>query len=84
MTRFDRTLPPSRRLFRPRFSVARLAAVIVGGLANAGALALGGLALMALAVQSGGDLPTTRKGWRSLLLLVMVALAGVAAYHAFT
>ncbi|MHA6846929.1 hypothetical protein [Ralstonia syzygii] len=83
MTRFDRTLPPSRRLFRSRFSAVRLAETVFGWLAK-GTLALVGVALVVLSMLSGGvgvpDLPTTRKGWGRLLMAVMAVLG---AYHAF-
>ncbi|RQV09325.1 hypothetical protein DF047_12160 [Burkholderia cenocepacia] len=51
-----------------------------------GALVLVGLEMVALAVLTGDvgvltDLPTTRKGWLSLLLALVVAVALIFAVH---
>ncbi len=84
MTEFDNLIPPSRRLFRRRFSGARLAEAGFRWLARA-AIAFIAIATVLLAVLSGGqgltDLPTPRRQWLILLTMLLVVLAGVIAYH---
>ncbi|KVD47157.1 hypothetical protein WS89_08270 [Burkholderia sp. MSMB1072] len=51
-----------------------------------GTLALAGLAVVALAALTGDvgaltDLPSTRKGWLYLLLIIVVAVALIFAVH---
>ncbi|WP_244132670.1 hypothetical protein [Burkholderia sp. BCC0397] len=51
-----------------------------------GTLVLAGLAMVALAALTGDvggltDLPSTRKGWLYLLLIVVVAVALIFAVH---
>ncbi|MDB0509864.1 hypothetical protein LBW59_25095 [Ralstonia solanacearum] len=84
MTEFDNLISPSRRLFRRRFSGARLAEAGFRWLARA-TIAFIAIAAVLLAVLSGGqgltDLPTTRRQWLILVTMFLVVLAGVIAYH---
>lgn len=64
---------------------AKFAEVLFGGLAK-GTMALAAIILVVLAVLSGNfdgltDLPTTRKGWGYVLLVIVVVFIGVIAFH---
>jgi hypothetical protein len=63
--------------------LARVVEIIFGGLAK-GTMVLVGVAVIVLAVLSGGDgltdLPTTRKELGYFLLFVLVAIMGIATF----
>jgi len=85
MSEFEREIASSRRVFRPRFSVVTAVTATFSGLAK-GALALLFLFPTLIAALLGGpgatDLPTIRRGWRNLVLFVVVIVVGGFAWRA--
>lgn len=83
MTDFDESIPPSRRIFRRRFSASRIAEIAFGWLAK-GTMIVVAIAVVVLSVFSDGagmtSLPSTRRQWLTLALILAVVIAGVVVY----
>ncbi|MGR9605380.1 hypothetical protein ACU808_10190 [Pandoraea sputorum] len=82
MTDFDESIPSSRRIFRRRLSLMRIAEVGFGWLAKSMMVALA-VTLVALSLISDGtgDLPSTRRQWLAVAAIIFLVLSCVVAYH---
>ncbi len=83
MSRFERALSPSRRLFRQRGWLARWGTGGPRALATAGRW-IGTLVFVALGGLAGGmlELPSTRRGWGALVLAAGAVVGGVVWWRA--